>query len=82
MIIVPLSRLPDDFLPLETRVAGPILQKFATFGTTVAFMGDLSVEMANSNALRAYILETNSRDDIWFLPDKQALAERLAQREG
>lgn len=78
-IVIPTSRLPDDFLPLETRVAGQILQKFATFGTKAVFLGDISEATGRSAALRAFVRETNNRGDIWFLPDQAALVARMAR---
>ncbi|MGO4834801.1 DUF4180 domain-containing protein, partial [Rhizobiaceae sp. 2RAB30] len=79
-IAFPVSRLPLDFFPLSTRRAGTILQKFSNLGTRVAIVGDLSEEVARSRALRDFIYESNSRDQVWFVPDVNVLTQRLAAR--
>ncbi|UIJ44918.1 translation elongation factor Ts [Sphingomonas cannabina] len=77
IIALPVARLSSDFLPLSTRKAGAILQKFSNFRTRVAIMGDLSVEMEGSHALRDFVYESNNRGDIIFVNDLDALGQIL-----
>lgn len=77
IIALPVERLSADFFPLSTRKAGTILQKFSNFGTRVAIVGDLSVELAQSSALRDFIFESNNRGQVIFVQDLEALTQKL-----
>ncbi|RCS25697.1 translation elongation factor Ts [Phyllobacterium salinisoli] len=81
VIALPVARLAVDFFPLSTRKAGTILQKFSNFGTRVAIVGDLSVELAQSSALRDFIFETNNRGQVIFVQDLEALTQKLRQSQ-
>lgn len=76
-IALPIERLPADFFPLSTRRAGTILQKFSNLGARLAIVGDVSVQTAQSTALRDFIFETNQRDHVWFVRDLGVLTSRL-----
>lgn len=81
LVVVPVSQLPDGFFRLDTRIAGAIVQKFVGYRTQVAFVGDISEQLAASSALRAYVYETNRGREAWFVADETELADRLrAQR--
>ncbi|EKF19384.1 translation elongation factor Ts [Nitratireductor pacificus] len=76
-IALPTGRLPGDFFPLSTRKAGTILQKFSNLGARLAIVGDVSVEVAESAALRDFIHEANRGEHVWFVPDFDSLMRRL-----
>ena len=78
-IAIPVERLGDDFFNLSTRIAGDIIQKFATYGRQVAILGDISEQISSSKALSAFVIESNRGKDLWFVKDLQALAERLSR---
>ena len=81
LIVVPVERLPDGFFRLDTRIAGPIVQKFVQYRIPVAFVGDITEHLAASSALRAFVHEINKGRQIWFVTDETELADRLsAQR--
>ena len=42
-----------------------------------AVLGDISEHVAASDALRDFVYESNNGRQIWFLPDEQALEQRL-----
>lgn len=77
LVAVPVSRLGPGFWQLETRVAGHFIQKFITYGLRVAFVGDLSAELAASSALRDYVRECNRGGQVVFAADAAELARRL-----
>lgn len=77
MIAIPIGRLHPDFLRLSTRMAGEFLQKMQNYGFRVAFVGDISTAIAQSDALRDFVRESNRIGRIVFVPDESALLERL-----
>lgn len=78
VIAIPVARLSPAFLDLKTRLAGEVLQKFVNYGFRTAIVGDVSAEVAKSDALRDFVRESNRGRHIWFVPDLPALAEKLA----
>ncbi|WP_328912989.1 MULTISPECIES: DUF4180 domain-containing protein [unclassified Streptomyces] len=78
-VAVPVERLTDDFFRLRTRVAGDIVQKFATYRLKLAVVGDISQHLEAGTALRDFVRECNRGTQIWFVPDIDALGARLAE---
>eukprot|EP01035_Chromulina_nebulosa_P036232 gene36232-48789_t len=76
IVAIPVSRLGPGFLTLSTRVAGEVIQKFVNYGFRVAFIGDVSEEVAGSDALRDFIRESNRGRHVGFLGDMAALEFR------
>lgn len=77
VVAVPASRLDPRFFSLGTRFAGEIMQKFVNYRLRLAVIGDISRHLAESAALRALVHESNRADQVWFLPDLDALDARL-----
>lgn len=77
-LVLPRARLGPDFLRLRTGVAGAVIQKFVTYQVRLAILGDISEEVAASDALRDFVRESNGGDRVWFVPDLAALERRLA----
>jgi hypothetical protein len=77
LVVVPTARLGPGFFDLRTRLAGEILQKFVNYGFRVAVLGDISAEVARSEALRDFVRESNRGSTVWFLPDLESLRTRL-----
>lgn len=80
VIAIPLERLGPDFLKLSTRVAGEILQTLINYRYRVVVLGDVSLAVAGSDALRDFVVESNRGEMVWFLPDLAALEARLADQ--
>ncbi|MEV0148856.1 MULTISPECIES: DUF4180 domain-containing protein [unclassified Nonomuraea] len=78
-VAIPAERLGEGFFRLRTRVAGEILQKFANYRLGVAVVGDISHHVEASTALRDFVVESNRGRHVWFVPDLEALRERLDQ---
>ena len=80
LVTVPVERLDPEFFRLSTGIAGEIMQKLVNYRLRLAVIGDISEQLAASNALRDFVWESNRGDQIWFLADEQALDEKLALR--
>jgi|JI10StandDraft_1071094.scaffolds.fasta_scaffold297378_2 hypothetical protein len=76
-VAVPLSRLGQGFLRLETREAGLMLQKLTNYGLCLAVVGDITEAMATSRSLRDFVREAERGQRVCFLPDAAALAARF-----
>ncbi|MEU3252261.1 DUF4180 domain-containing protein [Streptomyces sp. NPDC006997] len=76
-VVVPARRFGDDFFHLRTRVAGDIVQKFAQYGVGLVVLGDISRQVGASSALADFVRESNGGRQLWFLADRERLAERL-----
>lgn len=77
VVAVPVSRLDESFFSLGTRFAGEVMQKFVNYRLRLAVIGDISGHLAESPALQALVRESNSAGHVWFVPDLDALDERL-----
>ncbi|MBM0233868.1 DUF4180 domain-containing protein [Micromonospora sp. STR1_7] len=77
VVAVPANRLDDRFFSLGTRFAGDVMQKFVNYRVRLAVIGDISAQLENSSALRALVHESNQAGHIWFVPDLDALDDRL-----
>jgi hypothetical protein len=78
-VVVPASRVGDDFFELRTRVAGDIVQKFVNYRMGFAVLGDISAHTANSESLAAFVRESNRGRHIWFVSDVAELTAQLAR---
>lgn len=77
LLAIPVERLGPDVLNLRTRVGGEIFQKFANYRLRCAILGDIAATLANSNALRDFVRETNEGSALWFVADIEGLRARL-----
>ena len=77
VVAVPAGRLDPAFFTLGTRFAGEVMQKFVNYRLRLAVVGDISAHLERSGALRALVAESNRHDQVWFVPDLDALEERL-----
>lgn len=82
LVAVPAARMAADFWRLPTGLLGAVVQKFVNYGVRLAFVGDLSAELAASKALTDYVREANRGTTTWFVADLAALEERLAGSAG
>lgn len=78
MIVIPVSRLDDDFFRLRTGIAGELLQKFVNYRWRLAIVGDISRYVSASTPLRDFVRESNRGTQIWFVADADELVMRLA----
>lgn len=80
LIVIPVSRLDPEFFRLSSRLAGEILQKVVNYRLQLAVIGDISEQVAASDALRDFVWESNRGEQVWFLPDEASLVEKLSAR--
>jgi hypothetical protein len=76
-LVVPMRRLDPEFFQLRTGIAGEFVQKFVNYGVRLIVLGDTNELASQSKALHDFIYESNQGRSIWFLPDRQALEDRL-----
>jgi hypothetical protein len=76
-VILDEKHLTPAFFDVKTRLAGEILQKHADCGTKVAIIGEF--EKFQSKSLRAFIVESNRGDLVFFVSDREAAVARLAR---
>lgn len=79
LVCVPVSRLGDGFFDLRTGVAGEYAQKFVNYRIRVAVVGDISDHLERSEALRAFVTESNRGRQLWFLPTQAEVDDRLSR---
>ncbi|UXN73687.1 DUF4180 domain-containing protein [Devosia sp. A8/3-2] len=77
VIVIPLARLLPDFLQLRTGMAGAFIQKLQNYGCRLVVLGDTSADIVGSEALAAFVVETNRIGHHMFVPNRQAMLERL-----
>jgi hypothetical protein len=77
LVVIPAGRFSPDFFQLRTRLAGGLLQKFVNYRLRLAIVGDLSRAMSESEALQAFISESNRGAQIWFLSSTDELRQKL-----
>lgn len=78
VIAVPVERLDPEFLRLRSGMAGEFMQKVINYRMQLAIVGDVSEQVAASDALRDFVIECDRGSDIHFVPDADALLRRLA----
>ncbi|MGZ7443314.1 DUF4180 domain-containing protein [Paenibacillus sp. TH7-28] len=75
-IMMDKSLINESFFDLKTGLAGEIVQKFINYQTKVAIVGDFSGYASKS--LRDFIYESNSGNDLFFMPSEQQAIEKLS----
>ena len=80
IVAVPVQRLAADFFVLKTGLAGAILQKTTNYRLGFAVVGDIPADALESEALRAFIVESNRRGQVLFVADMAELEARLTAR--
>ncbi|HET9518047.1 MAG TPA: DUF4180 domain-containing protein [Actinoplanes sp.] len=78
VVAVPADRLDDDFFTLSTGVAGEIMQKFVNYRLRLVVVGDISLHLQDSRALRELVEESNRGRQVWFVADLAELDARLS----
>lgn len=66
-VAIPVERLHPQFLNLASRMAGLMIQKFTNYRLDVVFVGDISQALAKSEALRAFVVESNRGKGVRFV---------------
>ncbi len=77
VIVVPVERLDPEFLRLRSGMAGEFMQKVINYRMQLAIVGDVSTQVAASDALRDFIIECDRGNEIYFAKDVDALLARV-----
>ncbi|MPV37683.1 DUF4180 domain-containing protein [Georgenia subflava] len=77
VISIPAARFVPGFFDLRTGLAGEFIQKMVNYRQRLAVIGDISAHVAASDALGAFVRESNRGTQVWFLESHNALTERL-----
>jgi uncharacterized protein DUF4180 len=81
-ILIPATRLSDDFFRLRTRLAGLFIQKIVNYQLHAAVVGDISHHLEASSALRDFVRECNEGGHFWFVDSIDAFEARLKSHTG
>ena len=76
LVMVPVESLDEDFFQLRTGLAGEILQKFVTYGSRLAIVGDISPYLQESRAFRDLVREANRGTQCWFVQTSEEIRLR------
>lgn len=77
LVAIPAGRLDPRFFQLANGMAGAFVQKFVTYGLRLAVVGDVAAFVGRSEALRAFVAESNRGRHLWFVADWKELEGRL-----
>ena len=80
VLVVPTTRLAEEFFDLSTGHAGEIIRKSINYNIRLAIIGDVGPYIEKSNAFADFVRETNKGNHVWFLADEKALEPKLASR--
>jgi Domain of unknown function (DUF4180) len=78
VIVVPIVRLDPAFFRLRSGLAGEFIQKIVNYRLKLALIGDISAGIAESDALRDFVRESNRGNAVFFLADLDALVDKLS----
>jgi hypothetical protein len=76
-IIIYEKNISSEFFDLKTGIAGEILQKFSTYDSQLAIIGDFS--KYSSKSLRDFIYESNKSGRIFFLSSIDEAKDKLSK---
>ena len=76
-VVVPVDRLKLEFWQLRSGLAGEFIQKMINYRLWFAVLGDLAEPIAQSDALRDFVRESNRGRQVFFQPDLEALIAKL-----
>jgi hypothetical protein len=74
VLVVPVPRLDPAFFQLRSGLAGEFVQKIVNYQLKLVIVGDISAQVAASEALRDFVREANRGNSVFFVPHLDALA--------
>lgn len=76
-IVLNKQAITEDFFILSSGIAGEILEKFITYKTKFAIIGDFS--NYTSKPLKDFIYESNQGRNIFFVENEEKAIEKLGE---
>ncbi len=73
--VISKTAFTSDFFNLRTGLAGAVLQKFTTYQTKVAIVGDFTAY--TSRALQNFMYESNNGNQIFFVATIEEAVQKL-----
>ena len=74
-IILHEKNITSAFFDLRSGIAGEILQKYANYRMKLAIIGEF--EKLESKSLKAFIIECNRGDAVFFVADRETAIAKL-----
>lgn len=81
VIVIPAHRFRSEFYDLGSRLAGHFFQKMQNYRVRLVILGDITVHLAASKALRDFIAETNRIGHHLFVADRAELDDKLRRKD-
>ncbi len=79
IVLVPRARLAPSFFDLRSGLLGAVAQKFTNYRLRLFVLGDISAEVASSDAFRDFVSETEQGGTVRFARDVDEAARLLSQ---
>jgi len=74
VLIVPVQRMDPAFFQLRSGLAGEFVQKVVNYQLKLVIVGDISAQVAASDALRDFVREANRGQTVFFVSHLEALS--------
>jgi Domain of unknown function (DUF4180) len=74
VLVVPVQRMDPAFFQLRAGLAGEFVQKVVNYQLKLVIVGDISAQVAASDALRDFVREANRGQTIFFVSHLEALS--------
>ena len=78
VLVVPVLRFDPAFFQLRSGLAGEFVQKIVNYQLKLVIVGDISAQVAASDALRDFVREANRGHTVFFVSHLEALADTPA----
>lgn len=75
LIVLAVDQLAPEFFDLKSGLAGEVIQKFVNYRVRLAIVGEIGGDV--SEALRAFIVESNRGRHVAFVTDLQSALAAL-----
>jgi hypothetical protein len=78
VLVVPVPRMDPAFFQLRSGLAGEFVQKVVNYQLKLVIVGDISTQVAASDALRDFVREANRGQTIFFVSHLESLSSTPA----
>lgn len=71
VVVIPVSRLHEDFFDLKTGLAGELVQKLVNYRLALEVVGDVTKYVERSSAFRDFVREANRGAHVRFTMQRE-----------